>query len=124
MAALQNDWAGLREGSPLPLFDAAEVTPPGLCSICAGVGIVTGPNGRATNCSCVALPPDPNAPEDHEKKWKGPLVETMQEVFAAIGSGGVAGEKTDALPAAAPGSVQESPEVLREFLAKNRPGKK
>ena len=51
------------------------------------------------------------------------MVETLQEVFAAIGSGGVAVEKTDTLPAASE-PVQQSPEVLREFLAKNRPGKK
>lgn len=87
LAALQNDWAGLREGSPLPLFDAAEVTPPGLCPICAGKGIVTGSDGKLTNCSCAAIPPSPNAPEDHETKWTGPMVETMQEVFAAIGNG-------------------------------------
>ena len=121
MAALQNDWAGILKGAPL--FDAAEVTPPGLCPICAGVGILTEPGGKITNCSCLAIPPDPNGPEDHETKWKGPMVETLQEVFAAIGSGGVAGEKTDTLPAASE-PVQQSPEVLREFLAKNRPGKK
>ena len=122
MAALQNDWAGLR--SPLPLFDAEEVAPPGLCPICAGVGIVTGPDGKMKNCSCLAISSDVSGPEDHETKWKGPMVETLQEVFATIGSGGVAGEKTDITPAAPHDSNRESPAVLQEFLAKNRPGRK
>ena len=106
LAALQNDWAGIRDGSPLPLFDAAEVTPPGLCPICAGRGYITGPDGKLTNCSCVAPPPDPKAPEDHERPWRGPMVETMREVFAEIGNGPAAAEPQ---PAANPEPENPTP---------------
>ena len=114
MAALQNDWAGILQGEPL--FDAAEVTPPGLCPFCAGVGIITGPDGRTTNCSCLALPPDPNVDEDR-KPITGPIADAFKDVFATIGAGG-----TGSLPAAEPEeAVRESPAPLKEFLAKNRP---
>ena len=110
MAALQNDWAGAGEGSPVPLFDAADVTPPGLCPICAGMGIITGPDGKATNCSCVAIPPDPNAPEDHETKWKGPGVDALREAFTeTIGNG----------PAAAQQAPEPEPEMDPEVAARH-----
>ena len=105
MAALQNDWAGIIKGAPL--FDAAEVTPPGLCPICAGVGILTEPGGKITNCSCVAPPPDPKAPEDHERSWRGPMVETMREVFAEIGNGPAAAAEPH--PAANPEPENPTP---------------
>ena len=114
MAALQNDWAGILQGEPL--FDAAEVTPPGLCPFCAGVGIITGSDGRTTNCSCLALPPDPDVDEDR-KPITGPIADAFKEVFATIGAGGMGG-----FPAAEPEEpVRESPAPLKEFLAKNRP---
>ena len=87
MAALQNDWAGEREGSPVSLFDAADVTPPGLCPICAGMGIITGPDGKKTNCKCVALPPAPPVEDEDRQPITGPIADDFKEVFAEIGNG-------------------------------------
>ena len=117
-AALQNDWAGILKG--LPLFEAAEVAPPGLCPICAGVGIVTGPDGRPTNCSCLAAPSNLNGPEDHETKWKGPIVEVFKDAFAGIGNGPSGEAATSKPEPEEPGPIRETPEALKKFLDKAR----
>ena len=128
--AIAEDYMGVEQ---IPLFDEAEpakrIRPkknalPGdpACPLCAGKGIITGPDGKATNCSCVALPPDPNAPEDHETKWKGPGVDALREAFTeTIGNGPAAAAPPEPIE---PEQVRESPAVLREFLAKKRAEKK
>ena len=56
----------------------------------------------------VALPPDPNAPEDHETKWKGPGVDALREAFTeTIGNGPAAAAEPQ--PAANPEPENPTP---------------
>ena len=114
-AALLNDWAGVQVG--IPLFEAEDVAPPGLCPICDGVGIVTGPDGRMKTCSCLAVPADTSGPEDHERPWEGKIVDILKDVLAGIGNGP---SERSAEPQTDPSPVRETPEVLRKFLEKGK----
>lgn len=94
-AAIAEDYMGVEQ---VPLFDKAEADPakkgrpkknalPGdpACPLCAGMGIITGPDGKVAHCKCVALPPDPVEDEDRET-WRGEGADAIAAAMADFGT--------------------------------------
>lgn len=106
--AIANDWAGADLGQPLfDVTEAAPIAPPEPCKICAGKGIITGPDDSYTHCKCVALPPAPVEDEDRQP-ITGPIADAFKEVFAEIGNGPAAAA---AQPTPAPVEPEMDPET-------------
>ena len=107
--AIANDWAGVDLGQPLfdSIEEATQTPSPEPCKVCAGKGIITGPDGGYIHCKCVALPPDPVEDEDRQP-ITGPVADAFKEVFAEIGNGPAAAA---AQPTPAPVEPEMDPET-------------